>query len=153
MKHGLKKESGQAELQVATCKSYFCPISNSQMQILVAMCICLSSASFSVNKAITSAVIFTFQKNADDQLKMTLEEASWLRERKSILQGSAKKQAPGSVNMRRKNCVLLPAAGRRTQFFLLTFMEPGACILAKLCSFLRQTMSTVQTKRHFFHTE
>ena len=57
----------------------------SQMQILAAMCICLSSASFSVNKAITAAVIFAFQKNADDQMKMTLEEASWLRKRKAIL--------------------------------------------------------------------
>ena len=57
----------------------------SQMQILAAMCICLSSASFSVNKAITAAVIFAFQKNADDQLKMTLEEASWLRKGKAIL--------------------------------------------------------------------
>ena len=34
-----------------------------------------------------------------------------------ILQGSAKKWYPGSVKMKRKNCVLLPAAGRRTQFF------------------------------------
>ena len=34
--------------------------------------------------------------------------------------------APGSVNMRRKNCVFLPSAGRRTQFFLLIFMEPRA---------------------------
>ena len=57
----------------------------SQMQILAAMCICLSSASFSVNKAITATVIFAFQKNADDQMKMTLEEASWLRKRKAIL--------------------------------------------------------------------
>ena len=60
-------------------------LSNSQMQILAAMCICLSSASFSVNKAITAAVIFAFQKNADDHMKMTLEEASWLRKRKAIL--------------------------------------------------------------------
>ena len=33
------------------------------------------------------------------------------------VQGSAKKRAPGSVNVRRKSCILLPAAGRRTQFF------------------------------------
>ena len=39
----------------------------------------------------------------------------------------------GSVNMRRKNCLFLPAAGRRTQFFYLTFTEPGAPTLAPLC--------------------
>ena len=34
--------------------------------------------------------------------------------------------APGSVNMTRKYCVLLPAAGRRTQIFHLLFTEPRA---------------------------
>ena len=33
------------------------------------------------------------------------------------LQGSANPQTPGSVKMRCKSCVLLPAAGRRTQLF------------------------------------
>ena len=41
------------------------------------------------------------------------------------LQGPAKVCFPGSANMRWKSCVLLPAAGRRTQCFLLIFMEPG----------------------------
>ena len=34
--------------------------------------------------------------------------------------------ALGSVNMRRKNCVILPAAGRRTQLFHFIFTEPRA---------------------------
>ena len=33
--------------------------------------------------------------------------------------------APGSVNMRRENCVLLPAAARRTQFFHILITKPG----------------------------
>ena len=51
-----------------------------------------------------------------------------------ILQGCTLWCAPGSVNMRRKNCVLLPAAGRRTQYFHLIFTEPGKCTLAHPCS-------------------
>ena len=49
--------------------------------------------------------------------------------------------APGCVNIRRKNCVFLPAAGRRTQFFYLIFTEPRAhhkvqtCICALSCEF------------------
>ena len=35
----------------------------------------------------------------------------------SDLQGWAKVWFPGFVNMRRKSCVLLPAAGSRTQLF------------------------------------
>ena len=50
------------------------------------------------------------------------------------IQGSAKRLRPGLVNMRRKNCVLLPAAGRRTQFFLLIFTKPGWSLLAEPCS-------------------
>ena len=49
------------------------------------------------------------------------------------VQGSAKRLRPGLVNMRRKICVLLPAAGRRTQFFLLTFTKPGRSLLAEPC--------------------
>ena len=41
--------------------------------------------------------------------------------------------ALGSVNMRRKNCVLLPAAGRRTQLFHLIFTQPGAYLLEHPC--------------------
>ena len=49
------------------------------------------------------------------------------------LQGSAKRLRPGLVNMRRTNCVLLPAAGRRTQFVLLIFTKPGRSLLAEPC--------------------
>ena len=42
------------------------------------------------------------------------------------LQGWTLWCALGSVNKRWKSCVLLPAAGRRTQYFLLIFTEPGA---------------------------
>ena len=41
--------------------------------------------------------------------------------------------APGSVNMRRENCVFLPAAGRKTQFLLLIFTKPGRSLLAEPC--------------------
>ena len=34
---------------------------------------------------ITSAVVFAFQKDSDVKMNMTLEEASWLRKRKSII--------------------------------------------------------------------
>ena len=50
-----------------------------------------------------------------------------------ILQGSANPQTPGSENKRIKSCVLLPAAGRRTQLFHLIFTEPGVCGFAELC--------------------
>ena len=42
------------------------------------------------------------------------------------IQRGATVGAPGSVNMRRKNCVFLPAAGRITQLFHLIFTEPRA---------------------------
>ena len=51
------------------------------------------------------------------------------------IQGSANPQTPGSENKRKKNCVLLPAAGRRTQLFHLIFSEPGVCGFADLCKF------------------
>ena len=41
--------------------------------------------------------------------------------------------APGSVNLSRKYCVLLPAAGRRTQLFHLIFTEPGVPVLGHPC--------------------
>ena len=56
-----------------------------EMQVLAAICACLTSVSFGANNTITSAVIYTFQKDSDDQIKMSLEEASWLRKRKAIL--------------------------------------------------------------------
>ena len=62
---------------------YYYPIVD--MQVLAAICVCLTAISYGANVAITSAVIFAFQKDADDQMKMTLEEASWLRKRKVFL--------------------------------------------------------------------
>ena len=56
-----------------------------EIQVLAAICVCLSAVSYGANAAITSAVIFAFQKDSDDQIKMTLEDASWLRKRKVIL--------------------------------------------------------------------
>ena len=56
-----------------------------EMQVLAAICVCLSTVSYGANFAITSAVIFAFQKDSDDQIKMTLEDASWLGKRKVIL--------------------------------------------------------------------
>ena len=49
------------------------------------------------------------------------------------IQGWAKVRFPGSVNMRWKHCVVLPAAGRRTQLFHLIFSEPGVCGFADPC--------------------
>ena len=49
------------------------------------------------------------------------------------LQGSANPQTPGSEDKRIKSCVLLPAAGRRTQLFHLIFSEPGVGGFADPC--------------------
>ena len=49
------------------------------------------------------------------------------------VQGCTKRWTPGSVNMTRKNCVLLPAAGRRAQLFHLIFTEPGVHLLVHPC--------------------
>ena len=46
-----------------------------------------------------------------------------------LVQGWAKVHFPGSVNMRRENCVFLHTAGRRTQIVHLIFTEPGKCTL------------------------
>ena len=51
-----------------------------------------------------------------------------------LVQGSANPQTPGSKNKRIKSCVRLPAAGRRTQLFILIFTEPGVCGFAKPCT-------------------
>ena len=51
-----------------------------------------------------------------------------------LVQGSANPQTPGSENKRIKSCVLLPAAGRRTQIFILLFSEPGVCRFADPCT-------------------
>ena len=42
-----------------------------------------------------------------------------------VFQEWAKVRFPGSMNMQRLSCVLLPAAGWRTQLFRLIFIEPG----------------------------
>ena len=49
------------------------------------------------------------------------------------IQGSANPRTPGSEKMRMKSCVLLPAAGRKTQLFILIFSEPGVRGLADPC--------------------
>ena len=57
-----------------------------EMQVLATIFVCLSTVSYAANMAITSAEIFAFQKDSDDKyIKMTLEDASWLRKRKVIL--------------------------------------------------------------------
>ena len=50
------------------------------------------------------------------------------------VQGSANPRTPGSETMRIKSCAFLPAAGRRTQLFILIFSEPGVRGLADLCT-------------------
>ena len=49
------------------------------------------------------------------------------------LQRWPKRWTPGSVNVRRNNCVLLPAANSRTQLFHLIFTEPGVHLLGHPC--------------------
>ena len=49
------------------------------LQILAALCVCLTALRHGANIAITSGMIYSFEKNSDDYLNMTLEEASWLR--------------------------------------------------------------------------
>ena len=49
------------------------------MQVVAALCVCLTAISWGANFAITSAIIFAFQKDKDDQITMSLEDASWLR--------------------------------------------------------------------------
>ena len=50
-----------------------------------------------------------------------------------FVRGCTKRWTPGSVNMKRKNCVLLPAAARRAQLFHLLFTEPGVHLLVHPC--------------------
>ena len=52
------------------------------------------------------------------------------------LQGCPKRWTPGSVIMRRKNYVLLLAAGRRTQLFHLIFTKPGVHLLGHPCRWI-----------------
>ena len=55
------------------------------------------------------------------------------------LQGCTKRWNPGSVNMKRKNYVLLPAAGRRAQLFTLIILEPGPHGLTDPCRLISCT--------------
>ena len=50
-----------------------------KMQVAATLCACLTATSWGVNYGITSAVIFEFQKDKDDHVKMSLEDASWMR--------------------------------------------------------------------------
>ena len=50
-------------------------------QILATLCICFTAVSFGANHAITSAILFAFQKGTDDRMAMSMEEASWLRKK------------------------------------------------------------------------
>ena len=54
-------------------------------QILATLCVCFTAVSFGANHAITSAIVFAFQKGTDDQMEMSMEEASWLRKNKKTL--------------------------------------------------------------------
>ena len=49
----------------------------------------------------------------------------------TYIQGWPKRWTPGSVNMRRKNCVLLPAASRTTQISHLIFKETEVNLLGQ----------------------
>ena len=51
-----------------------------------------------------------------------------------LVQGWPKRWTRGYVNLRWKSCVLLPAAGRRTQFLSLIFTEPGVHLLGHPCN-------------------
>ena len=80
---GLKRNQVRLKQKWLDIKVTNCPML--EMQVLAAISVCLTAVSFGANSTITSAVIYTFQKDSDDQIKMSLEEASWLRKRKAIL--------------------------------------------------------------------
>ena len=48
---------------------------------MAALCISLTSIIFGANLAMTSSVLYEFEKDIDEFLKMTMEEASWLRKK------------------------------------------------------------------------
>ena len=58
---------------------YFTFVPFLDTQILTTLCICFTAVSVGANHAITSAIVFAFQMGTDDQMEMTMEEASWLR--------------------------------------------------------------------------
>ena len=49
------------------------------------------------------------------------------------IQGCTKRWTSGSVNMKRKNCVLLPAVGKQNATLSPNFTQPGAHILGHPC--------------------
>ena len=51
------------------------------MQVAATLCACLTAISWGVNYGITSAVMFAFQKDKDDRVKMSIEDASWMRKK------------------------------------------------------------------------
>ena len=59
------------------------------------------------------------------------------------VQGWPKRWTPGCVNMSLKSCVLPPAAGRRTQLFLLIFTEPGVHLLGHPCNSVQSSRRVV----------
>ena len=54
-------------------------IAKFKLQILVALCVGLTAVRHGANVAMTSGMIYAFEKDSDDFLTMTMEEASWLR--------------------------------------------------------------------------
>ena len=49
------------------------------MQVLATLCISLTAIRQGANIAITSSVLYEFENDSDEFLKMTMEEATWLR--------------------------------------------------------------------------
>ena len=91
-----------------------------------------------VNKTYCTAHFVRGQSRAEG---MTYAHAQSIPKSKCDVQGSANPQTPGLKNKRIKSCVLLPAAGRRTQLFHLIFSEPGVCGSADPCT-ARRSAST-----------
>ena len=63
--------------------SYFYPLVD--MQVLATLCISLTAIRLGANLAMTSAVLYEFEKDSDEFLKMTMEEATWLRKNTHLL--------------------------------------------------------------------
>ena len=49
------------------------------MQVLVLFCLSPTAISIAANMALHSLLVYTFQKERDEWLKMTLDETSWMR--------------------------------------------------------------------------
>ena len=57
--------------------SYFYPLVD--MQVLSTLCMSLTAIRLGANFAMTSSIIYEFEKDSDEFLKMSMEEATWLR--------------------------------------------------------------------------